>query len=166
MSFFPLLRRAVAVVERVLGWAVIVLVAALLVLIVGQLVDRHVVPLPIDAPDQYVRVGIIWLTFLGFALAVSERSAIRVDLIDHWLSPRARDRLALACDAMMLAMAAIVTIKGWRVVEVGASQFLLGTPYTAALPNFGLFLGSLLIVVFLAARLLARLDPASRGGGG
>jgi TRAP-type C4-dicarboxylate transport system permease small subunit len=162
VTFFALLRDAVALAERVLGWAVIAIVVGLLAVVVGQLVDRHVVPLPIDAPDQYVRVGIIWLTFLGFALAVSERSAIRVDLIDHWLSPRAQDRLALACDAMMLAMAAIVTIKGWRVVEVGGSQILLGTPYSAALPNSGLFVGSLLIVAFLAARMLARLDPARR----
>ena len=159
-AFIEVLRGAVALVERLLGWAVALLVVGLVALVTGQIVDRHALPLPIDQPDQYVRVGIVWLTFIGFALAVADRSAIRVDLIDHWLSERARLRLALACDAMMLAMATIVAIKGWRVVEVGASQFLLGTPYTAALPNSGLFAGALLMIVFLSARLIARLAPA------
>jgi len=165
MAFLSLLRRAVALVERLIALAVVLLVAALVALVTGQIVDRHLLPLPIEQPDQYVRVGIVWLTFLGFALAVSERSAIRVDLIDHWLSARARDRLGLACDGMMLAMALVVAVKGWRVVEVGASQLLLGTPYTAALPNSGLFVGTLLIVLFLGARLALRLAGGGAAGG-
>jgi len=165
IAFVRHVRRAVALVERLLGLAVALLVVALVALVTGQIVDRHVLPLPMDAPDQYVRVGLVWLTFIGFALAVADRSAIRVDLIDHWLSPRAQARLGTACDAMMLAMATIIAIKGWRVVEVGAGQYLLGTPFTAALPNAGLFVGVVLMMVFLAARLIARLAPDAEEGG-
>ncbi len=153
-------RRALAITERLFGVALAALVLVLLLLVTGQLVDRHIVDVPIDAPDQYVRIAIIWLTFLGFALAIADRTAIRVDLIDHWISTRTQHLLGAACDLVMLAMAIVIVVKSWRVVEVGGMQYLLGTPYTAALPNTGLFVGALLMVVFLLARVVARFAPA------
>lgn len=153
-------RRALAVTEHLFGLVVAGLVLMLLLLVTGQLVDRHVVDVPIDAPDQYVRIAIIWLTFLGFALAIAEGTAIRVDLIDHWIGPGMKNLLAWLSDLAMLAMAVVIAVKGWRVVEVGASQYLLGTPHTAALPNAGLFVGAVLMCLFLAARLISRLSPA------
>jgi len=38
-------------------------------------------------------------------------------------------------DRLMLALCLLLIVKGMRVVEVGAGQQLLGTPFTAALPN-------------------------------
>ncbi len=157
-------RRALALTERLFGLVLAALVVVLLLLVTGQLIDRHVVDVPIDAPDQYVRIAIIWLTFLGFALAIADRTAIRVDLIDHWITPRTQFWLGAACDLVMLAMAIVIVVKGWRVVEVGASQYLLGTPYTAALPNTGLFVGAVLMVLFLLARLVARFAPGDGQG--
>jgi TRAP-type transport system small permease protein len=157
------LSKATRLVEIVTGWVVAVIVLFLVAVVVGQLVDRHAIDLPIHAPDQFARVGIIWLTFLGFALAVHDGSSIRVDLIDHWLPERARQIMAIVSDVVMLAMSAWIAFKGWAVVEVGAGQYLLGTPFTAALPNTGLFIGAILTVVFIAARLCGRLLPADTG---
>lgn len=153
------LARTTRLVERVTGWVVAALVLFLVAIVVGQLVDRHAIDVPIHAPDQFARVGIIWLTFLGFALAINDGSAIRVDLIDHWIPERPRRIMAVISDVLLLAMSAFIAVKGWTVVEVGAGQYLLGTPFTAALPNTGLFVGAVLIVVFLAARLCRRLLP-------
>jgi len=146
----------VRLVETILGWIVAAVVVVLLAIVAAQLVDRHFIDLPIHAPDQFVRVGVIWVTFVGFALAVNDGTAIRVDLIDHWLPAPVRAVQAVVFDLILLAMSLVLVVKGWTVVEVGASQYLLGTPFTAALPNTGLFVGMAATALFLAARLLRR----------
>src|SRR6187399_1298694 len=76
------------ILERVTAVAIAILVALIMVIVVGQLVDRHFVDLPWDAPDQYARIAIVWLCFLGSALALSQGASIRIDLLDHWLPER------------------------------------------------------------------------------
>jgi TRAP-type transport system small permease protein len=142
--------------ERLLGWAVGVLVLVILVIVTGQFLDRHVIDLPWDAPDQLARICIIWLTFLGTALALSEGAAIRIDLIDHVLPPRLLAWRDLLFDCMLLALVLVIAVKGWKVVQIGANQLLLGTPFTADLPYAGLFTGMVLAAFFVALRIMRR----------
>ena len=80
-----LLQGALDGVERVLAWIIAALMLCLVVVVASQLVDRHVITLPMAAPDQYARVMLVWITFIGFALAVKNGLNIRVDLIDQRL---------------------------------------------------------------------------------
>jgi len=149
-------------VARVLRHAIGLLVVALLVVVSLQVVDRHFVNVPIDAPDQLVRIGLVWLCFLGFAAAVEAGANIRIEFMDMWLGPRARRVLAIVFDLAMLALCVLLIVKGMRVVEVGAGQQLLGTPFTAALPNAGFVVGVALTAFFVSVRLLRRLfDPTA-----
>lgn len=143
--------------DRALAWFVAALVAALVGIVTSQLVDRHFIDIPIQAPDQYARLGLVWLTFMGFALAVRGNVAVRVDVVDHWLPPAARRWFGIVSDVLLLMMLVVLVIKGWTVVEVGAGQLILGTPYTAALPNAALVIGSALMILYVAVRLVARL---------
>ena len=78
--------------DRLLAWCVAAIVVFLVVIVTSQLVDRHFIDIPIQAPDQYARIGLVWLTFLGFALAIRGNVAVRVDVIDHFLPPGARPK--------------------------------------------------------------------------
>ena len=142
--------------DRILAWFVAALVVGLVVIVTSQLVDRHFIDVPIQAPDQFARLGLVWLTFMGFALAVRGNVAVRVDIIDHWLPRAARRWLGIASDLMLLLMLVVLVIKGWAVVVVGAGQLILGTPYTAALPNAALVVGAALTILFVTLRLIAR----------
>ena len=143
--------------EVALSWAIAALVILILAIVTGQFLDRHVIDLPWDAPDQLARICIVWLTFLGTALALSEGAAIRIDIIDHvlprWLHTW-RDALF---DCILLALLIVIAVKGWAVVKIGASQILLGTPFTADLPYAGLFVGLLLAAFFVAIRIIRRI---------
>lgn len=154
------LAAAARIVARALHYAIGVLVVALLVIVSLQVVDRHFFNVGIDAPDQLVRIGLVWLCFLGFAAAVEAGANIRIEFVDMWLGPRARHWLAIVFDLAMLALCVLLVVKGLRVVEVGAGQQLLGTPFTAALPNSGFVIGIALTAFFVSVRLLQRLlDP-------
>ncbi len=149
--------RAALAVERVLGVVVGALVLVLLGIVLLQLVDRHFFDVGIQAPDQLVRIGVVWLCFLGFASALQSGANIRIEFLEHWLGARERVVLAVVFDTAMLALCCLLAVKGMRLVEVGAGQQLLGTPFTAALPNTGFVVGTILTGLFVLARLVRHL---------
>lgn len=151
------MRQALRWLDRVLAWCVATLVVGLVAIVSAQLVDRHFFDMPIHAPDQYARAGLVWLTFLGFALAVRGNVAVRVDLIDHYLPPVARRWIGIVSDAMLLLITAVLLIKGWDVVVISSGQLILGTPFTAGLPAAALLVGFALIMLYVTVRLVARL---------
>lgn len=144
-------------VERVLDGLIAALVTGLVVIVASSLVDRHLVTLPIPAPDQYARVLLVWLTFIGFALAVKNGANIRVDLIDSRLPRPVRTVLEVVFELTMMALAALIAWHGWRLVEIGRDQERLGTVISEAWPAIALFAACLLTIVFLALRLALRL---------
>lgn len=148
--------RALRWLDRLLAWFVAGLVVFLVAIVASQLVDRHFIDIPIQAPDQYARIGLVWLTFLGFALAIRGNVAVRVDIIDHFLPPAVRRVVGIVSDAMLLVMLGVLAVKGWAVYEVGAGQLILGTPFTGGLPNAALVAGVALMIFYVALRLVAR----------
>lgn len=148
---------------RVAGWIVALLVVVILAIVGAQFVDRYFVDTGMEAPEQLARVAVVWLTFLAFALAVRDGATIRIDLLDRHLPASVNRRLTALFDLLILVLSGLMALDAWRVVEVGAMQELLGTPFTAALPNAGLLIGLLLVMLFTVERLLRGYGRASSG---
>lgn len=152
--------------ERTLAHLVAFVAGSLIVvmwaIVLLQVIDRHFIDVPVAAPDQLVRIGLIWLTFLGFALALRDRVNIRVDVLDKHLPPALRRSLSIAFDLMLLAILGYVAAKTWLVVEAGAGQSLLGTPFTVALPTSGLEVGVVVAAIFVFVRVLLRKSDHAR----
>ena len=150
------LDKALRLVERVLEWLVAVLVAALLLIVTSTFIDRHFITLPMAAPDAYARVILVWLTFIGFALAVKGGINIRVDLIDARLPPKVRRVLDYVFDLIMLGLTVMLGANGWRLVVIGQDQERLGTGMSEAWPSAALFVSCILLVLFLVLRIALR----------
>lgn len=151
-----LLDRALRLVERVLEGLIALLVAGLVIIVASQFVDRHFVTLPMAAPDAYARIMLVWLTFIGFAVAVKNGLNIRVDLIDAHLPKPLQVVLEYVFDVTMLALTAIIGFHGWRLVEIGHDQERLGTGMSEAWPSAALFVACILLALFLVLRVLLR----------
>ena len=158
MIMIDILDKALRVVERILEWLIAVLVAALLVIVASTFIDRHFVTLPMAAPDAYARVILVWLTFIGFALAVKGGLNIRVDLIDSRLRATARRVLDYVFDLVMLGLTVILGVNGWRLVVIGQDQERLGTMMSEAWPSGALFVSCIILVLFLVLRIALRLS--------
>jgi TRAP-type C4-dicarboxylate transport system permease small subunit len=142
---------------RLASIAVGAIVAALFLIVASQFVDRYVWPIWGGVPaDEYVKVGIIWLTFLGFGIAVRSGVAIRVDMIDMVLSAATRRWLYGAFDIVILCVLAIVLWKGLRLYTIASGQLILGTDLTVAVPTFGLLLGLGLTFLAIVERVMLR----------
>jgi TRAP-type transport system small permease protein len=148
--------RALHWLDRMVEWVVVVLMVSLVVIVSLQFIDRHFIDTGIAAPDQYARVGLVWLTFIGFAIAVRAAVNVRVDLIDAHLPPKIRSILEIGFDALMLVLVAVMVPGCWRLIEIGKDQDLLGTVFTAAVPAAGVLIASILLLIYIGLRLVAR----------
>ena len=108
-----------------------VVAAMLLVLLstIGQVADRHLIKSNFGAYDQYRRLGLVWLTFLGFAIAVRDRANIRVDLLDHFIPARAARMKGVVLDLAMAGVAVLLLVVGWPLLDVGSFQVIMDTPF-------------------------------------
>lgn len=151
------LRGLLRAVERAAAFAVGALLVAMLLLVVSQFVDRYVHPIWRGFPaDEYVKVALIWMTFLGFGLAVRAGVEIRVDFVDQRLPERARAWLNGFFDLLLLALLGVILWKSVRLYEVSTLQTILGTDMTVSVPVLGMALGCALMFVAVLARYLRR----------
>lgn len=139
-----------------------VVASMLLVLLstVGQVADRHLMKSGFGAYDQYGRLGLVWLTFLGIAIAVRDRANIRIELLDHFIPARAAAIKAVVLDVFMAAVAVLLVVVGWPLLEVGSFQVIMDTPFDYGTVYAALLLGMAVLALFVAARLL----QAASGG--
>ena len=148
-------------VERLLDLLIAALVLALVAIVSSQLVDRHVVTLPMAAPDQYARIFLVWLTFLGFSIAIRNGTNIRVDLIDARLPRVLRRALEVAFDGLMLVLIVLFAWYGWPLYVVGLDQERLGTIFSEAWPTAALLVSAVFMALFLAMRIALALSGRS-----
>jgi TRAP-type C4-dicarboxylate transport system permease small subunit len=132
----------------------VIALVAVLVFTVGSVFDRHFFKSGAFAFDQYCRVGLVWLTFLGIAIGFRERANIRIDLLDHFLARRWVEPKLIGLDLIVLGVAGLMIVVGWRLLEVGAFQVLMDTPFTYESMYGALLFGLAVLCVFLVARVV------------
>lgn len=144
-------------VDTAASMIVITAVLGLLALVALQFLDRYIAHSWQGFPaEEYIKVGIVWLCFVGFGLAVRSGLEVRVDYLDQYLSVTICRWLFGAFDILTLALLAVVLYKGMRLYEISGLQMILGTEMTVAVPVLGMLLGSALVFLAVFARLLKR----------
>jgi TRAP-type transport system small permease protein len=153
-----LIRLADATLKTSVG----LLIFCLFALVASQVIDRHVVQLwRADSAEEYIKVGIVWLTFIGLAAAMADGETVRVEALRNALPPTFRRALDMLFDLAVLAVLLTTLWYGWRVFEVAQYQTILGTDFTLAVPIAGLLLGFAACVLVVAARVARLVRPTS-----
>jgi C4-dicarboxylate transporter DctQ subunit len=139
------LARVDAALARVEGWAITALVAAMVVLAVAQVALRNLISSSIPAADTLLRHAVLWVGFLGAALAAHEDRHIRIDIGARLLPPQLRRwtevffHLFSAAACLLLMRAAwtfmMLDLEGEATVALGIPTWILQTVLPAA---FGL----------------------------
>ncbi len=143
--------------------AIVAILAGLVLVVASQVVDRHAHPIWGGIPaEEYVKVGLVWLTFLGFAWALRGGVSVRIDLIDTALPARHRRVLHAGFDVVLLVLLGSVLYKGARLYAISTGQLILGTDMTVAVPVLGMLVGLALAALAIVERLLLRERAARR----
>jgi TRAP-type C4-dicarboxylate transport system permease small subunit len=148
----PVLAAAVRVLDRVVKLAIIVALAMVLIFTVGQVADRYLLKSSFDAHDQFARIGLVWLTFLGIAVGIRNRTNVRIELLSHFASRLTRRNVAVVLDLVILVVSAFLVIVGARLMEIGAFQAIMGTPLNYDTMYGALLVGMALLALFMVVR--------------
>jgi TRAP-type C4-dicarboxylate transport system permease small subunit len=143
--------------ERAWELSIALLVAAMLVVVASQVVDRYLIDLWTDSPEEWIKIGLVWLTFVGFALAMRHGTDIRVDLVEHFLPRKLVIAVNTVFDALLLVLIGILCFKTWQLWDVSRDQAIIGTSVSVAVPTAGLLVGLVLMFIVVAVRLVLRL---------
>ncbi len=155
-----LLQRAEQGIALLGKWIVIFSMAVALIFTVGQAADRYGLHSDFNSYDQIAMLALVWLTFVGNILALRDNANIRVDMIDAWLPPRLLRLRNIVSDFAIIGLFLMIQVKIWRLVELGAGQVIIGTPFTSASTYMGLAVGSGFGILVVLVRLV--LDLAGR----
>ena len=148
----------VRALHRATRWLLIAALVAVLGFTVAQVLDRYLFKSAFNAHDQYARIGLVLLTFVGIAVGIRDRVNLRIELIGHLAPPHVQRAAAVVLEAATLALAVLLLAVGWRLLEIGASQPIMGTPLTYQSMYASLLVGMALLVVFLVLRFVQRLS--------
>lgn len=127
---------------RGLELLMVLCLAAMCVMVFGNVVLRHLFNTGINVSEELSRFSFIWLTFLGAVVATREGAHLGMDMVLRRLPPLAR-RLALLLGQLLMLLCCVVLL--WGMVRQH--------PINAA--NIGLVTGVPLSFVYGVAYLCA-----------
>lgn len=149
-------------VDRILGTALVVLMAVMVLNVLWQVTSRYLVGRPSAFTDELARYLLIWVGLLGGAYATGQRLHLAIDLVPRRAGPVGQHRLSLIINSVVILFAtAVMVIGGTNLVYITLylkqNSPALGVPLGyvyAALP-----LSGLLIVYYSVRNLLERVRP-------
>ncbi|WP_144185801.1 TRAP transporter small permease [Elioraea rosea] len=158
-------RSLAALVLRLVDIAIALTILGLFGIVASQVIDRNIAPFWRHSPEEYVKVGLVWLCFLGFARVYAAGEAIRITFVHDALPRRVQSVMDIAFDLLAITVLVVIVWKGLVFLQIAQMQMILGTDLTLAVPGAGLVFGCALMlataVVRVAARLAALVGQAS-----
>ena len=99
-------------------WALLFFYVLLVATMAVEVIRREVFSYSSIWGEEIVRYSFIYLAWIGAASAVRERGHIRIDVIMHYISPRAKAALYIFGDLVMFAVAAVAVYWSYETVAV------------------------------------------------
>ncbi|WP_409558476.1 TRAP transporter small permease [Achromobacter sp.] len=154
--------RFIGIVCRVLEFAIALLLAAMVVLVFGNVVARYGFNSGITLSEELSRWMFIWLTFLGAVIALKERGHLGMDMIVAKL-PTAGKKLCLVLGQILMLYIVGLMFKGsWEqaVINADVSAPVSGLPMAIVYASGLVFsvMAGLIIAMDLYRVLTGKLD--------
>jgi TRAP-type C4-dicarboxylate transport system permease small subunit len=125
MNIWDELDEKISRIETVL---ITVLLTVMILTAFSQIVLRNFFSTGIDWGDALVRYLVVWVAFIGAAIATREGKHITIDLLSHWFTGAGSVAIqALICffSAAICALLSVAAIKFvWFEAQMGSTTFL------------------------------------------
>ncbi len=104
----------------------IVLLIFMVLLAFAQVVLRLVFSAGFVWADIYLRQSVLWIGFLGGAIAVSNKRHINIDAVTHFVSPRVRSAFSILTNVFAAAVCVLLSSAAVRFVrdEISSGSYV------------------------------------------
>ena len=148
MEFHRLASRLSRVVEVAVG----LILAAILILAMGEIFARYLTGHSLVWVDELGRLLFVWLTFLAAAAAFHHRMHFRVVLLWRAMTPRTRRRLEVVVDLVVLAFAVVLLTQSLEILDRTQVQRTTALQIRMSYVYSVVPLSALLIMAFILLR--------------
>jgi TRAP-type C4-dicarboxylate transport system permease small subunit len=152
--------------NRVEGAVLITLLTVMIVMAFLQVVLRNLFSSGIQWADILLRHILLWLGFLGAAIATSEHRHINIDVLRRFLSPQVRTVVDSITDTFASAICFLLAKASWNFVqgEIADRRMILdGIPSWCAEIIIPIGFGLLVVHFLLRALLRSKRDVPKEG---
>lgn len=150
------MKRAVAVMDRVIATVCVVVFAVLVLTVVWQVFTRQVLNAPSTWSEELARYEFVWLGLFAAALVFSERGHIAVDAAVRRLRPAWRRIVAALVQAVIIVFALAGLVWGGIRAAAGAwDQQLTALPTQLGVMYLALPVSGLIIAFYAVTHLVA-----------
>jgi TRAP-type C4-dicarboxylate transport system permease small subunit len=108
--------------ERFGRWAenaaLVVLLATLVLLAVGQIILREVFETGFFRADELIKLLVLWLAMVGSIAATRDNRHIRIDALSHLLPDGAVTAIRLFVDAFAATVCGVIAWQAWRYLQL------------------------------------------------
>ncbi len=141
-SFILKLERWTGAVAMTMACAMLTLAA---VLGMFQIITRFVLETPAEWTEVMIRFSLIWMVFMGVAVAFRQGAMVSVDVVYRWSPPKVRRVLDAIVALAALTLIGVIIWWGWDYAQRGSVQTMAGLESVSmfwaylAMPVGGLF---------------------------
>ena len=98
--------------------ALVVLLATLVLLAVGQIILREVFETGFFRADELVKLLVLWLAMVGSIAATRDNRHIRIDALSHLLPDGAVTAIRLFVDTFAAIVCGVIAWQAWRYLQL------------------------------------------------
>ncbi len=140
--FFRLLSRLIE--------SLVVLIAGIIVAIVtAEVTLRYLFSHSMIFTEELSRYLMVWIVFLGSALAIRDGSHIHIQILVKRLSPRIQQIVKLAAYALIIAFLVFITVEGLKILPRQLQQMCITIDISLFYFYLAIPVGSILMIIFL-----------------
>lgn len=152
--------------ERALLQMMAVLLASMLLSVTAQVLSRMVGVAFLVWTDEVIRIAVVWVTFLGSAVAIRRNAHFVIDLFVRALPPGAARVAERSICGAVTVVVLILVWTGWQLSEIALDRVYPITRIRQAWAFAAVPIGGVLMLLFLVEQILAPPPKRSMQAGG
>ena len=114
-------------IGRLEKFLIAALLAVIIILAFGQIVLRNLFATGIDSGDSIVRYLVVWVGFIGAAIATKEGKHITIDVLSRWITGNGKSAIQFICHLSSAVICGLLTWAGikfiWFEAQMGGTAF-------------------------------------------
>lgn len=139
--------RLVDGINRIVGYILAVMLGVMSLLILVQIFTRFVIEYPLHWTEELARYLMVYLVFLGAAIALRNNRLIAIEALTQVLSPLLQRVFKIVVMILTIVFAIILIIHGFEIVQAVSMQKSAGLRIPMSVPYLAIPIGALLMVI-------------------
>lgn len=118
-----------------------------------EVVLRYIFGLSLIFTEELARYLMVWIVFLGGALAVKDDSHIRINVLVQRLSPRLGRLVRITAHGLTMFLLVVLTVEGTKILPRQLDQMCITIDTSMFYFYLAIPVGSILMIIFILPRI-------------